>query len=586
MLKRLMLVFTSLIFIGVLVTGLLSMEVARTYYYKSVEDKLLTSAKLIESRVSTGLSSGSVDFEALCNQFGNTIEERVTIVSSDGTVLGDSDADVSSMENHLTRPEITLALEEGFGKNIGVSGTLDTETLYIAIPFKKDTIPSGAIRVAMSLKEIRAIQKKIWYYIFLAISLGVLTALVLGYRYLSTFTRPIGEMTVMASQIAGGKYDRRVRVRGTDEIGMLASTFNHMAERMEHTVEELTKDKSKIEAILSSSVNGVIAVDTGGNVMFLNPNAERMLDIRDDEPIGKSLFELISNEDAEKILHNALEIYETQTFEFELVWPKKRVIRVIGAPIKPKIRHGRTIGILLTFQDITTVHKLQKIRSDFVANVTHELKTPLTSIKGFVETLRDGAIEDREKRDRFLEIIDIETTRLKRLIEDILLLSEIESSSPYLLSAEEINVQGIINEEIISMFAQKAEDKKVGIEAQFAANLPTLLMNRDRFKQMLINLVDNAIKFTEEGGKVQILVHAVNQSMVFKIKDNGIGIPREHRDRLFERFYRVDKGRSRKEGGTGLGLAIVKHIVLSLEGSVEIKSQPGYGTEVVITLPL
>ncbi len=581
-----MLVFTALIFIGVLVTGLLSMEVARTYYYKSVEDKLLTSAKLIESRVSTGLSSGSVDFEALCKQFGNTIEERVTIVSSDGTVLGDSDADVSSMENHLTRPEITLALEEGFGKNIGVSGTLDTETLYIAIPFKKDTIPSGAIRVAMSLKEIKAIQKKIWYYIFLAISLGVLTALVLGYRYLSTFTRPIGEMTVMASQIAGGKYDRRVRVRGTDEIGMLASTFNHMAERMEHTVEELTKDKSKIEAILSSSVNGVIAVDMGGNVMFLNPNAERMLDIRDDEPIGKSLFELISNEDAEKILHNALEIYETQTFEFELVWPKKRVIRVIGAPIKPKIRHGRTIGILLTFQDITTVHKLQKIRSDFVSNVTHELKTPLTSIKGFVETLRDGAIEDREKRDRFLEIIDIETTRLKRLIEDILLLSEIESSSPYLLSAEEINVQGIINEEVISMFAQKAEDKKVDIEAQFAANLPTLLMNRDRFKQMLINLVDNAIKFTEGGGKVQILVHAVNQSMVFKIKDNGIGIPREHRDRLFERFYRVDKGRSRKEGGTGLGLAIVKHIVLSLEGSVEIKSQPGYGTEVVITLPL
>ncbi|NLO25535.1 MAG: cell wall metabolism sensor histidine kinase WalK [Clostridiales bacterium] len=587
MFKKLMLVFTALILIGVVTTGLLSMEIARTYYYKGVEDKLVTSAKLIQNRLASSHDEYPKDYETLCEEFGTITGERITVIGLDGTVLGDSDAEAADMENHRDRPEVIKALDEGLGKSIRASGTLNTEMLYIAIPLDKEPGPAGVIRVALHLSDITAIQQRIWYYTLLAITLGILAALVLGYRYLSTITRPIGEMTEMASRIAGGRYNRRVKVKGTDEIGTLASTFNHMAERLEQTIEELVNDKSKIEAILSSSVNGVVAVDNNGNTMFLNPVAERMLDIRNKNFNGKPLFDLIRNEDAKKFLSEVLSAERGRSLEFELPWPRKRTIRVTSAPIRPKVKHSRTIGTLIIIHDITTVKKLQNMRSDFVANVTHELKTPLTSIKGFAETLREGAVNDPETRDRFIEIIDLEAGRLERLIEDILLLSEIESSGPSQKPGGPLDVRHVIENEILSIFTNQADQKNIVLKTRFDEGLPPLKMNKDRFKQLMINLIDNAIKFTDEGGRVEVSASSkADRAIVLKVKDNGIGIPKEHQDRLFERFYRVDKGRSRKEGGTGLGLAIVKHIALSVNGTVKVDSSPGEGTEFTVSVPL
>lgn len=587
MFKKLMLAFAVLILIGVLITGLLSMEIVSVYYSKNVEDRLTTNAKLIQAALEQDAGKPGQQYEELCRRYGEITGGRVTIIGLDGNVLGDSDADAQDMENHSDRPEIKQAFEEGFGKSVRKSKTLDKEMLYVALPLKGGRGDAGIIRTALPLDDISVIQKRIWYYIFLAIFIGLSAALALSYRYLSTLIRPIGEMTEMASTIAGGRFNKRVRVKSSDEIGKLAATFNHMAEKMERTVEELIKDKSKIEAILSSSVNGVIAVDSSENIMFLNPVAVRMLDIRDQDFTGRPLFDIVCNKEAERILRDVLKTQRGQTLEFELPWPKNRTIKVITAPIRPKVKHSRTIGTLIIIQDITTVKKLEKIRSDFVANVTHELKTPLTSIKGFIETLREGAAEDPDKRNRFLEIIDVETERLERLIEDILLLSEIESSSPRPTSTEQIDVQRIIEDEVLSIFANKAKQKNIDIKTDFAAGLPKLTMSKDRFKQMLINLLDNAIKFTGEGGRVHVSVSLKNgRAMVIKVKDNGIGIPREHLDRIFERFYRVDKGRSRKEGGTGLGLAIVKHIVLLVNGSVQVDSRPGEGTEFTVEIPL
>ena len=587
MFKKLMLAFAVLILIGVLITGLLSMEIVNVYYSKNVEDRLTTNAKLIQAALEQDAGKPGQQYEELCRRYGEITGGRVTIIGLDGNVLGDSDADAQDMENHSDRPEVKQALEEGFGKDERKSETLDKEMLYVALPFKDGRYDAGIIRLALPLDDISVIQQRIWYYIFLAIFIGISAALALSYRYLSTLIRPIGEMTEMASTIAGGKFNKRVQVKSGDEIGTLAAAFNDMAEKMEKTVEELIKDKSKIEAILTSSVNGVIAVDSSGNIMFLNPVAVRMLDIQDKEFIGKPLFDIVCNKEAERILRNVLETQRGQIMGFELPWPKNRTIKVVSAPIRPKIKHSRNIGTLIIIQDITTVKKLEKIRSDFVANVTHELKTPLTSIKGFIETLREGAAEDPDTRNRFLEIINIETERLERLIEDILLLSEIESGSPNSPSAEQIDVQRIIEDEVLSIFANKAKQKNIDIKTDFAACLPKLNMSKDRFKQMLINLLDNAIKFTGEGGWVHISASLKNdRAMVIKVEDNGIGIPKEHQDRIFERFYRVDKGRSRKEGGTGLGLAIVKHIVLSVNGSVQVDSRPGEGAVFTVEIPL
>lgn len=587
MFKKLMWAFAVLILIGVLITGLLSIEIVSVYYFESVENRLTTNAKLIQTALEQDTWESEQRYEELCRQYGEITGGRVTIIGLDGNVLGDSDADAQEMENHSDRPEVKQALEEGFGKDERKSGTLGKEMLYVALPLKDGRDNAGVIRLALPLDDISVIQQRIWYYIFLAIFIGISAALALSYRYLSTLIRPIGEMTEMASTIAGGRFNKRVQVKSGDEIGELAAAFNHMAEKMEKTVEELIKDKSKIEAILTSSVNGVIAVDSSENIMFLNPVAIRMLDIQDRDFIGRPLFDIVCNKEAERILRNVLETQRGQIMGFELPWPKNRTIKVISAPIRPKIKHSRTIGTLIIIQDITTVKKLEKIRSDFVANVTHELKTPLTSIKGFIETLREGAAEDPDKRNRFLEIIDVETERLERLIGDILLLSEIESSSPHTTSTEQIDVQRIVEDEVLSIFANKAKQKSISIETDFAAGLPKLNMSKDRFKQMMINLLDNAIKFTGEGGRVQVSASLKNDlAMVIKVKDSGIGIPKEHQDRIFERFYRVDKGRSRKEGGTGLGLAIVKHIVLLVNGSVQVDSQPRKGTEFTVEIPL
>jgi two-component system phosphate regulon sensor histidine kinase PhoR len=586
MFKRLMLAFTGLILIGVLITGILSMEIAKTYYYNSVEDKLVTSAKLIQNRLdhmTPGLHPA--DFDMLCREYGRITGQRITIIGADGTVLGDSNADTSDMENHGDRPEVRKALEEGFGKNTHQSGTLGIEMLYVALALENNRSTDGVIRVALPLDDIAVIEEKIWYYVFLAIFLGVSAALLLGYRYLSTVTKPIREMTEMASTIAGGKFNKRVRVKGSDEIGTLAATFNHMAERMERTVEELINDKSKIEAILASSVNGVVAVDNHQNTMFLNPNAEKMLDIREKDFVGKPLLDIIGSSEAKAVFKNILESRGEQYAEFQLQQPDKKTINVISAPIRPKVKHSRTIGTLMIIQDVTAMKKLEKMRSDFVTNVTHELKTPLTSIKGFVETLKEGAVEEPDKRKKFLDIIDIETERLERLIEDILLLSEIESGRSRTMTKEKIDMQEVIENEVLSMFARQAEENCVSIKTSFDENLPKLPMDRDRFKQMLINLVDNAIKFNVRKGEVLISVNKTDRAVVLKVADTGIGIPKRYHDRLFERFYRVDRGRSRKEGGTGLGLAIVKHIILSVNGSIEVSSQPGLGTEFRIEIP-
>jgi len=586
MLRKLMGAFTALILVGVLITGLLSMEIAKTYYYNSLEAKLISDTKLIRKELSEHVRGGNKpDYEKLCAEYSQIIGERITVIGLDGEVLGDSELEAEDMENHIDRPEVQQALAEGFGKSTRKSNSLGTNLLYVALPFTNDKDIIGILRISIPLNNINDIKKRIWGYIFLAIIAGIFVAVILGYRYLYSITRPIKEITEVAGTIAGGRLDSRVQINTDDEIGKLGRTFNFMSEKLSDTIEELRDDKSKIEAILTSSVNGVIAVDNNVKIMIINPVAEKLLDIQEKDMVGKDLFKLAKNKEVALAVREVIDSKKDGPTEFNFSWPEDKVTRFFSAPIIPKEKHGRTIGTLIIAQDITDIRKLEKIRSDFVANVTHELRTPLTSIRGFIETLKEGAIEDTVRRKRFLEIIDIESERLQRLIEDILLLSEIENR-PFSLPVDQIDVKETIKEDILSIFNKQAEDKNIILKTYFQDNLPVLHMNTDRFKQMMINLIDNAIKYTPQGGNVLVSAYSNEDVMVLKIKDTGIGIPKEYQERLFERFYRVDKSRSRKLGGTGLGLAIVKHIVLSVEGTIKVSSQPEVGTEFKIEIPL
>ncbi|WP_026485544.1 two-component system histidine kinase PnpS [Caldanaerobius polysaccharolyticus] len=433
--------------------------------------------------------------------------------------------------------------------------------------------------------------KHIIMYITLSVLLGSSIAVLLGIRFLKHITQPIYEITKIAEDISNGKLTQPINDDYEDEIGMLARAIKKMTERLNLTISELYDRNAKLEAVLTSIVNGVVAIDNEEKVLLINNAAAKILGLNADDVIGRHILELMRSSKMHDIIEDILKNKRYYESEIELFYPEYRYLKIYTNPIRTPVVSGYQLygenaeaGLVIVLNDVTEIKKLEKMRSEFAANVSHELRTPLTSIKGFVETLREGALEDKNTADKFLEIIDLETERLTRLINDILTLSEIEGLKGDIKLVPE-KVKDIV-EEVIYMLKNQAEEKNITVT--YDIKPPELVMNtnRDRMKQMLLNLVENGIKYTGVRGHVDIKVNAEGEKVVFSVKDDGIGIPKEHIPRLFERFYRVDKSRSRKLGGTGLGLAIVKHIVNSFNGTITVKSEVKKGTEFIIQLPL
>lgn len=427
-------------------------------------------------------------------------------------------------------------------------------------------------------------------YMLLSLLLGSSIAILLGLRFLKKIIRPIYEITEIAEDISNGKITKSINEDYEDEIGMLARAIKKMTETLNLTINELHDRNAKLEAVLTSIVNGVIAIDNEEKVLLINNAAAKTLAVDTEHAIGKHILELVRSSKMHDIIDDILKNKKYYETEIELFYPEYRFIKIYTNPIRiPVLSNGRfgegdkNIGLVIVLNDVTEIKKLEKMRSEFAANVSHELRTPLTSIKGFVETLREGALEDKETADKFLEIIELETERLSRLINDILTLSEIEGLKGDLKLAPE-KIKDIV-EEVIYMLKNQAKEKNITVTYVIEPIDLVMKTNKDRIKQMLLNLVENGIKYTGIGGHVDIKVYAEGKNVTFSVKDDGIGIPKEHIPRLFERFYRVDKSRSRKLGGTGLGLAIVKHIVNSFNGTITVNSEVGKGTEFIINLP-
>jgi len=374
-----------------------------------------------------------------------------------------------------------------------------------------------------------------------------------------------------------------------------------MASQLEKTVYDLKDKNLKMDTILNNMTDGIIAVDKNNSVVLVNSVACRLFGIPDaneNEIIGMNILEIIRNIHINRMLKETLKGKTVLSDEINVSFSGGRIYRITTVPVQTSLKDSSFLkenpfsdnsflafnqGAVISVQDITNIKKLEQIRSEFVSNVTHELKTPLTSIRGFIETLRNGAINDKEVADKFLEIIDIESERLYALINDILQLSEIESGKNE-TSTEAVDVAGVI-EECAAMLKSEADKKNVSIHINSRGNNLFINASRNRIKQMLINLIDNGIKYNVSGGGILISVYKNAGWLIMKVKDTGIGIPEEHLPRIFERFYRVDKGRSRSMGGTGLGLSIVKHIVNLYNGDIKVQSRPGAGTEFIIRFP-
>lgn len=562
--RKILFSMTASVLFSLVITAILVILVSNYEYEDNVRQSLKLNNELVINVLKNQDTAALKDFFAL--NIKNS-EMRETLIEKDGKVLSDSEVDPATMDNHNTRQEVIDARKNGTGYSIRYSNTTKMETMYFATVFGDGYIVRSAI-------TMNSISSMLWRYgrIYIVIMVAsLLVTLAFSSRLAKALVKPIKDLEDTTNRISQGDLHERVKVYSSDEIGDLAVTFNYMADRLENSFKDTTKKQTELEAVMKSMDSGVIAVDRDFRVMLINPYAKKIFRINRDI-IGEKLLNTIRDFELEDIIKN--KEYER---ELTIFWPVKRDLRIKTADI---IYSGEHIGTVAVIHDITDIKKLENMRSQFVANVSHELKTPLTSIKGFAETLR--YVEDAETREKFLNIINDEAERLSRLISDILTLSQIEQTR--VVKDDPVDVSSTISQ-VVMLVKKTADNKKIKLTTS-GDKIEGLYGDADLFKQMIINLVDNAVKYSGEGSEVVISTRMEGAWGIISIRDNGIGIPKEHLERLFERFYRVDAARSREQGGTGLGLAIVKHIVLGFKGTIQVESEPGKGSVFTVKLPL
>jgi two-component system phosphate regulon sensor histidine kinase PhoR len=455
--------------------------------------------------------------------------------------------------------------------------------MYVAIPVTDNGRVTGCVRASLSMARIDKTQQSI-----IAQVIGIALAVAFGAALISLWiarriTRPLEEMRNGAQRFANGELTGRLPLYRSEELAGLAGAMNQMASQLNERIRTVVGQRNEQEAVLASMIEGVLAIDLEEKILRINQAAASLLDLQPDAAIGRRIQEVLRKPDLQKFVTEALQSKYPLEAEMRLmIRGEERFLQTHGAPLRDA--SGQEIGVLVVLNDITRLQRLENIRRDFVANVSHELKTPITAIKGSVETLQHGALEEPASAPRFLDIIARQADRLNAIIEDLLALSRIEQEEEKAgIQLAPTAVSNVINS-ALQACQVKARDKQVQLavdcpdELQCLASAPLL-------EQALINLVDNAIKYSSEGGEVKLFAKAVDNGLEIAVRDFGCGIDREHLPRLFERFYRVDKARSRKQGGTGLGLAIVKHIIQAHGGEVRVDSTPGEGSTFTILLP-
>ena len=516
---------------------------------------------------------------------GVALETRLTVMAADGRVLADSDSDPQRMDNHANRPEILEAGVDGRGLASRFSRTMQKQMRYLALPLIIEAEHRGYVRTALALSLVDRRLANLRWTIFGGAFFGMLVALVLGYVLARGFVQPLGLMASNAEAVAAGNYDHRVEVTSHDELGQLAKAFNAMTDALRQAILTTTADRNKLTAILASMVEGVVAIDRDERVVHMNAAAGRMLGIEPDQAHSRPIWEITRISEISTALSSALRGEDVGQKTLQLVGRKDRHVELRCSPL---FAGGEVAaGAVLVLHDVTRVQRLERVRRDFVGNVSHELKTPVTAITGLVETLLDDPEAPVEVRGRFLNKIKRQAARLSSLVTDLLSLSRIESQGE-LLELTPINVCDVLEEAVASL-QHKIEKGRVKIEARCGDDDSDGLMvngEEESLFQAIGNLLDNAIKYSPEGGRVEARGRREGDRVVIEIEDEGPGIEPVHHDRLFERFYRVDAARSRELGGTGLGLAIVKHIAISLDGEVSLESEPGRGSTFRIALPV
>jgi two-component system, OmpR family, phosphate regulon sensor histidine kinase PhoR len=508
--------------------------------------------------------------DVFTKDLGKAIHTRITVIAPNGVVLSDSEQNPLVMENHRTRTEIAQAMEGNTGRFLRISNTLKQEMLYIAIPVVKDNKTIYVLRVSKFLKEITTTTKLLVEKIILIAIIITAAALIFAFLFSRSITRPVRELRGALHKVAGQNFNVRVLLRNNDELKELADSFNYMIAEMERLFGELSRQKEELDSIISSLQEGILVLDKEERVLIANESLKAIIDKNLEK--GNLYWEILREPRLNELIKKVKHDRRNSTEEIEL---NNKTFLCSATFLQYKEE------ITIVFHDITEIKKLQKIKTDFVLNVSHELRTPLTSIKGFIETMETGVL-DAENR-HYVEIIKRNTDRLINIISDLLSLSEMEEKGAK-LQLETVDLKSII-EQVLVVFEQQIQSKGFFVHLSIDPDLPPVQGDPFKLEQVFINLIDNAIKYTEKGG-ITIEIKAQDKRTVVTVQDTGAGIPQEHLSRIFERFYVVDKSRSKKLGGTGLGLSIVKHIILLHSGTIKAESMSGSGTTFIITLPV
>ena len=539
-----------------------------------IETEMMSYAKIID------LSPREKVTEQI-GEMANISNCRVTLIDARGKVFADSEKDVTQMENHSNRPEVQEARLKGSGISVRFSSSLNIDMLYVAVTIRNGEKINGYVRLARPLHDVQKVIQKMYESILGASAIAVIVSLLIALFISYRLAEPIRAMERFTEKLRQGEPVGAILLNTADETKKLADNINFLVEELKDKIRIANEEKSKLMTALTSMTEGVLIINAQGLIEFVSPVLGDMLSVRYEDVFGKTLMEAFRSAELQKILTEFKRTGENITREITLDMAEVVILNVSVSAVHGYPQEDKT---MIVFHDVTRLKKLEKVKEDFVANVTHEIRTPLTAIIGYLETIKNGAIVNIDETKKFVDIILNQAERLNRLVEDLLTLSHIELKE-LKFNFENVSINAAITN-VISLVEAKAKEKKITIHNNVRENFPMIRADKDKLTQIFVNILDNAVKFTPESGRITIAAKEADAYTAVSISDTGIGVPRDEIQRLGERFYRVDRSRSRDLGGTGLGLSIVKHLMIAHGGRMEIESELGRGTTVFLLFPL
>jgi two-component system, OmpR family, phosphate regulon sensor histidine kinase PhoR len=552
-------------------------------FQSSASTQLLDTLRILSPIVAERAVLQGADLQPWIHEIGADSGLRITLIRSDGSVVADSartDQELHRMENHAGRPEVQEALAKGQGVAVRHSDTTDDTYVYAARSLTDAKGELFVLRLAEPLSELQALRGRLAAAMLLAaLAAGVAILLTSLWINRSLF-QPLEKLIGQSRALINGTV-RRVEVPEEDELAALGLALNRLAETAEAQFAAVRNERDHLKAILSSMSEGVLVVGADSRARLLNPAFRRLFDLAEEEEVtGRRVLELIRHPGLSRLVDDTLRLGEGQSGQIELLSPERRTLLLASAALA-----GGERGAVVVARDTTEMTRVADMRRDFVANVSHELKTPLAAIRGYAETLRDGALDEPPTARRFTERILMQCRRLQALLDDLLTLSRLESVASASVEKEAVDLK-VILVRAAELLSAAARERQVKIEVEAPDGIPPVPGDPDGLERLVLNLADNAVKYNRPDGCVNLRLFQSDGQAVIEVTDSGIGIPQDALARIFERFYRVDKGRSREEGGTGLGLAIVKHVAQAHGGQVEVESRIGKGSTFRVKLPL